>query len=89
MDITPALNFEKLAAAAVNDTRSWFGAAAPGVTEMIVADYEQAADFTRSFNRIAKVHSAAAAMSVFAYFLKTDVVMAMYKALQEEQATKQ
>lgn len=89
MDITPALDFEKLATAAVNDTRSWFGAAAPAITEMIVADYEQSEDFTRSFNRIAKVYSAAAALAVFCFFLKTDVVMAMYKAWQDEQAAKQ
>lgn len=88
MDITPTLDFQKLAAAAVNDTRNWFGADAPGVTEMIIADYEQAEDFTRSFTRIAKVHSAAAALAVFCFFLKTDVVMAMYKVWQEEQGIK-
>lgn len=77
------LDFDSIARAAIAANPSWFKPnEISGAVEMIVADYEMGTSFARSFGRIANTHSVAASLSVFASFLKADVVMDLHKDLQ-------
>ena len=84
--IHDVIDFENIALYSVRTNSSWFPSdKMSGVSEMLIADYEKGDDFSRSFERIANLYSAAAAMSVFAQFMKPESIMALYKKCTENQ----